>query len=219
MQTIKQLTKEVLGHFQTYAKNMADASVAQRKAGQTLAFVKANGETFFRASDDSSLTKGAQGVAFKAWYSKLGMTAQFVSVALSRAEFARLVPELETTFNTDHVKRLAPELNGAKGQKLTDAQKVKRINTVIAKATKLATKDGRDTFTGGDIIAAANRGGNRDTREVSVADVAALTDKAVLTGPDTAEDIATIAAWLEGIASQLVNRTEAIEATEAAQAA
>jgi hypothetical protein len=219
MQTIKQLTTSVAKFFAAFEKATQDASVNQRKAGAVLASVHANMEVHFRAADDSALTKGAQGTAFKDWYSKLGMSAQFVSVARSRAEIARLVPELEVTLNTDHVKRLAPVLRSEKGQpNLTDTQKRKAMETTMKRAKKLATKAGREKVTGGDIQAARPKS-NRQTPEVSVADVATLTTNAVLIGTDTADDIATIASWLEAVTVQLGNREETTEESEAAVAA
>jgi hypothetical protein len=207
----------VVKYWHAWQKATADATTSQRKAGTELATVRANSHTFFRADDDTELTRPAQGKAFAAWYAELGMSAQFVSNALARAEMARLVPDVEATLNTDHIKRLAPVLSGKKGQTLTDSQKRKAIESTIKKATTLAKKAGRVTITGGDIQKARNvQGRNADVhKDVSIADVAALTDHAVCATGDTPDDIATIAAWLEGATIAMATRDAAAEQSDA----
>ncbi len=209
MQTLKVLTQKVTEQFVAFQKATKDATTHQRKAGKLLATVSAGSATFFMAEDGSELTPAAQKRAYTLWYEGIGMQKQFVSNALARAEMARLVPELEVSLNTDHIKRLAPALRGAKGQVLTDSQKVKAVNSTMKKARALAKKAGREeSVTGGDIQKARGTDGSRsDTAKKvpSIADVAQMTETATFKDGDTADDLATIAAWLENMETAILN--------------
>ena len=215
MKALKTQATSVVKFFTAFEKAMGDATTNQRKAGEVLADVQANSVIHFRADDDTELNVAAQRKAFAKWYEGLGLSAQFVSNALARAEMARLVPELESDLNTNMLKRLAPDLKGKKGQKLTDNQKRKAIQSTIKKAKGIAKTDGRSVINGTDIQKARNPAKRSDVQtERSVADVAKLTETAVLTGSDTESHIAIIAAWLEAVTIQLANRTETAEVSE-----
>ena len=215
MKALKTQATNVVKFFHAFEKANVDATTNQRKAGEVLADVQANSVIHFRADDDTELNVAAQRKAFAKWYEGLGLSAQFVSNALARAEMARLVPELESDLNTNMLKRLAPDLRGKKGQKLTDNQKRKAIQSTMKKAATIAKKAGHPVVTGTDIQKARNPKGRSDVQtERSVADVAKLTESAVLTGSDTADHVATIAAWLEAVTIQLANREETADESD-----